>query len=89
MFRAALRRVNVRLVDDWHRSWRWSSMRILAVAGAAEIALAKCPESVCSHVPEWIMSTLSTFVLLAPMIAMGARITTTDPKDGDSNVRPS
>lgn len=78
MLPAALRRVNLRLVDDAHHAWKWGSMRILALAGAAEIALAKCPESVCSHVPEWVMSGLSTFVLLAPILAMGARLTTTE-----------
>jgi hypothetical protein len=53
-------------------------MRVLALAGAAELALAKCPDAVCSHVPDWVMSTISTFVLLAPILAMGARLTTTE-----------
>lgn len=78
-------RYRVRLVDDAHQAWKWSSMRILALAGAAEIGLAKCPESVCSHVPEFVMSSLATFVLLAPLLAAAGRLTTVEKSD----VRPT
>ena len=78
-----LRCFNLRLVDDWKRSYRWSSMQIMALAASLEFAIAKCPDTVCNWVPSWIMSTVSTFVLLAPVIAMGARLTTNAPKTGD------
>ena len=83
MLPAALRRFNLRLVDDWHRSYRWSSMQVMALAGVLGLAIAKCPEAVCSYVPGWIMSAASTFVLFAPVIAMGARLTTNAPKKDD------
>jgi hypothetical protein len=74
-----VRGFNVRLVSGWRRSWRWSSMRFLGLGGSIQLALVAAPDKVTTHVPEWVMSGLSTFALLCIVLAGIGRITIVEP----------
>lgn len=69
----------LRLINDWRRAWRWSSMRFLATGAAVQVAVVTCPDKVAQHVPEAVWSVLSVFALTCTLLAGLGRITTTEP----------
>lgn len=68
----------MRLIDDWHKAWRWSSMRFLALGAVTQTSVVTCPAAVAQHVPEWIWQGLSVFSLACMIAAAGGRVTTTE-----------
>lgn len=72
---AALR---LRLVTDWKQAWKWSSIRFLALGGAAQGTVIGCPAQVAQHIPEWVWTALSEFSLACIFLAAAGRITTTE-----------
>src|SRR4051812_37635827 len=68
-------RMRLRLIEDWHRSWRWSSMRFLALGGAAQVALIGAPGRVLDHTPEWVLQSLSVLSLACVLLAAAGRVT--------------
>lgn len=69
----------MRLIDDWHRAWRWSSMRCIALGAVTQTTVVTCPAQVAQHVPEWVWQGLSIFSLFCILAAGASRITTTEP----------
>lgn len=68
--------LSIRLIDDWHQCWRWSSMRLMALSGAIQSVLLAFPGTLAQYVPQWIMSTLATASLLILVLAAAGRVTT-------------
>lgn len=67
----------MRLIDEWHRSWRWASVRLAVVAGAVSGWAASDPAGFARAVdllPAWARPLVGLAVALA---AIGARVTTT------------
>lgn len=81
MLLAFLQRFNLRLVDDARNSWKWSSMRLLALGGVTQTAVVSCPAAIAQHVPEWVWQALSCFSLFCIIAAGVGRITTTEKPD--------
>lgn len=55
--------MKLRLVEDWHQAWRWSSMRLMGLAGTAELALhffKDLPTEVTQYVEPKVLSYLAT-----------------------------
>lgn len=68
-------RLRLRLINDWHQAWRWSSIRLMAVSGVLQAVLLAFPEKMAQYVPYWVMSTLATTSLAILLLAGFARIT--------------
>lgn len=80
--------LKLRLVDDYRKAWRFSSIRCLAVAGSCQAAVVASDRlGYSQHIPGWVLSTLSTFALLGTIAAGVGRITTTDPKEQSDDDR--
>lgn len=74
--------IKLRLVDDYHKAWKWSSVRCLLIAGSCQAAVVASDRMGYSqHIPAWVLSALSTFALLGTIAAGVGRITTIDPKE--------
>lgn len=71
----------VHMVDGWRQAHQWSSVRLAAFGGAVMLGLKVAPESVLSHVPEWLLSGLSIVALASIILAPAARITQVEKKD--------
>lgn len=89
MLPALLKRVNLRLVDDAHHAWKWSSMRFLALGGVVQGAVVTCPAAVSEHLPDWVMSSASTFSFCCIIAAGLGRITTTEKSDVRNSDSPN
>lgn len=77
-------KLRLRLTNDWHQAWRWSSVRFLAIGAVAQGAVVSSDRmGLSAHVPEWVLSGLSTFALFCIFAAGVGRITTTEPRDHD------
>lgn len=87
MLLVPLTKIRLRLIDDYHKAWKFSSMRFLALGGSVQLAIVAAPDKVTQHVPEWIMSGLSTFALVCIVAAGIGRVTTTEHKDDDNEHR--
>lgn len=66
--------MKLRLIDDWHRCWRWSSVWFMAAAAAAQTAL-MIPGLVLQYAPQWLLQTLATIAIIGAFIG---RLTTTE-----------
>lgn len=71
--------LRLRLIDDWHQAWRWSSVRLIAVSGAMQAALLAFPLK--DYVPGWIVSSLATATLFITLAAAAGRVLTTEKPD--------
>ena len=78
----------MRLVEGWHRAYKWSSMRFMALGGVAQATVIACPATIAQHVPEWIFQGLSIFSVVCIFCAMAGRITTTEPQNVQPPVPP-
>ena len=70
----------MRLIDDWRRAWKWSSVRFIALGATVQTSVVTCPAQVAQHVPEWVWQGLSVFSLVCMLAAAAGRVTTTEPK---------
>lgn len=75
--------IRIRLVEDWRRAWRWSSVRLIAISAALQGALLAFPLK--DYVPGWIIQTVATGTLFVTLAAAAGRVTTAEPKDGHLN----
>lgn len=66
------------LVDKWKEAHRWSSIRFLALGGAAQLALVTTPQRVLDYAPGWALQGLSVLSLACIFLAGVGRITTTE-----------
>lgn len=57
----------LRLIDDWHRCWRWSSVWFMAIAAAAQTAL-MIPGLVLQYAPQWLLQTLATLAIVGAFL---------------------
>jgi hypothetical protein len=55
----------MRLVADWKRAHRWFSTRAMAASAAVQLAWVGLPESLRSHIPQWLVSLLAIGLLVA------------------------
>lgn len=60
--------MKLQLVEDWRKAWKWSSMRLMALSGTAELALhffKDLPAEVTIYIDPKVLSWLATgsFVL--------------------------
>lgn len=79
----------MRLIDDWKKAWRFSSLRFLAAGAAVQTVVVTCPAQVAQHVPEWLWQGLSMFSLGCMIAATLGRITTTEPPNGVQPPKPN
>lgn len=77
--------VRLRLVNDWHNAWKWSSIRFLLIGGAIQTGLLAFPDKLLQYVPNWLLSALSVFALGCVIAAGIGRITTTEPPNDGHN----
>lgn len=70
--------MRLRLIDDWHLAWKWSSVRLVAASVAIQTALLAFPDKLAQYVPQPVLSTLATIALLVTVLAGVGRITTTE-----------
>lgn len=68
--------MKLHLVEDWHRAWRWWSVRFAAVVGllpeliyrvaeAAEHLLPALSQPVLENLPPWLRSVAAVMALIA------------------------
>ena len=78
----------IRLVDDWKQAHRWSSMRFLAIGGAAQLALATVPQRVLDYAPGWALQALSVTSLACVFLAGVGRLTNVEKVNVDMDHKP-
>ncbi len=66
----------MRLVDDWQKAWRWSSVRLIGVAATFQLTVVAFPDKVAQYVPDYIMHWLAVAALAGAVLG---RLTTTEP----------
>lgn len=68
--------MKLQMVEDWHRAWRWWSVRFAAVVGllpelayrvaeAAEHLLPALSQPVLDNLPPWLRSASAVLALIA------------------------
>lgn len=70
-----LRGWRIRLVDGWKEAHRWSSIRFLALGGAAQLALVTTPQRVLDYAPAWALQGLSILSIGCIFLAGAGRLT--------------
>ena len=68
--------MKLHLIEDWRRAWRWSSVRLAVIAGAATGWVATDPagfQRAVDLLPEWVRPVLGVIVAVS---AISARVTT-------------
>lgn len=73
--------MKLRLVDDWHKAWKWSSMRLMGLSGTAELALhyfKDLPDTVAIYIDPHVLSWIATGSFI---LAFLGRITSMEKKD--------
>lgn len=73
--------LKLRLIDDWRKAWKFSSMRCIALGAACQGAVVATPYQVAQYVPHWVWSSLSVFSLFCLIAAGVGRVTTTEPRN--------
>lgn len=66
----------LRLVDNARQAWKWSSVRLVAIAATVQTVVLAFPLK--DYVPQWIISGLATAALIITLMAGIGRITTTE-----------
>ena len=67
--------LRVSRVDGWKQAPRWSSMRFLALGGAAQLALVTTPQRVLDYAPGWALQAMSVLSLACIFLAGLGRVT--------------
>lgn len=81
MLLVPLTKIRLRLIDDYHKAWKFSSMRFLAIGAACQAAVMGADRiGYSQHVPDWVLSTLSTIAVFSTLFAALGRVTTTEPR---------
>lgn len=57
-----------KLVQDWHRSWRWFSVQFIAASATVQTALLAFPETLRTYLPEGALKALVVVLLLAAIV---------------------
>ena len=57
-----------RFVSDWRQSWRWFSMRAMAVALALQTTWLQLPDDLRASVPVWLPPGLTSVLLVLGML---------------------
>lgn len=73
--------IKVRLVEDWRKAWKWSSMRFLGLSGTAELLLhylKDVPQEVSQYIDPHVLSWIATGSFL---LAGLGRITQVEKQD--------
>lgn len=55
--------LRLKLVDDWHQAWKWSSMRFLGISGLAELILKyfkDIPQEITQYIDPHVLSWIAT-----------------------------
>jgi hypothetical protein len=74
-----LRAFNLRLVDDARHSWKWSSVRFIALGSVLQGAVLGADRTgLSAHIPDWVMQAASTAAFLSMIAAGIGRVTTTE-----------
>ena len=74
-----LDRLHLRLVDDFHNAWKWSSVRFIAIGAVLQGAVIGADRTgLSAHIPDWVLSTASTAAFFSMIAAGLGRITTTE-----------
>ncbi len=68
-------------LSDWQRCWRNKYMRLLAIGGVLQGALATCPAAITDHLPTWFLNGASLFSFMCLVLA-GLGIGKESRKDG-------
>jgi hypothetical protein len=56
-------KLRLSLVEDWHKAWKWSSMRFMGVTGIAELVLhyfKDLPQEVAQYIDPHVLSWIAT-----------------------------
>ncbi len=76
----------LRLVDDWHKAWQWSSVRLWGVSGLAELTLhylKDLPQEVAQYIDPGVLHWIAT---IAFILAGAGRLTQVEKKhDGNDH----
>lgn len=75
--------MNLQLVDDAKKAWKWLSVQMMLLAGAVQGTWAVFSDDLKQNVPHWVITTL-TLGLLAAGVG-GRMVKQGKPKDGGSN----
>lgn len=70
----------LKLIEDWQQSWRWSSMRFIAIGGAIQAALL-APQAILQYVPQFVLQTAATISFVCIVLAAFGRVTQVEKKD--------
>lgn len=58
----------MRLVDDWHKCWRWLSIQFIAVAGALQLAVMAFPDVLRTALGDATLHYVSLALLAAAVL---------------------
>lgn len=76
----------VKLVEDWHRCWRWLSMQMIALGAALQVALLALPSEMHSALPEWSQHAIALLILVGA--ALGRLFTSHQPEKDSYDSHP-
>ena len=71
----------LRLIDDWHKAWKFSSMRLMGLSGLAELTLhylKDLPQEVAQYIDPNVLHWIAT---IAFVLAGFGRITQVESKN--------
>lgn len=68
----------MKLIENWHRAWKWMSVRCMALAAAIQGAWMFIPDDMRRSIPHHIVEGATVVLLLAGVVG---RVTTSIPKD--------
>lgn len=73
--------MKLRLVDDWHKAWKWSSVRLMALSGTADLALhyfKDLPDAVAIYINTDVLSYIATGAFILSFLG---RVTQVEKKN--------
>jgi hypothetical protein len=59
-----MRRLEERLVENWHSAWRWFSLQAMALTAAVQAGWAALPDDLRAHFPARAVTAVSVGLLL-------------------------
>lgn len=74
-----LNKLGMRLVDDWHKAWRWLSVQALALGAALQGAWLAVPADLKASVPSKYVTAITMTILVVGLV--GRFLTFTPPKE--------
>ena len=70
------------LIEDWHKAYKFSSIRFMAIGAAAQTTVLTADRTgLSSHIPAWCLTGLSMLALACIFLGAAGRITTTEKPD--------